>query len=184
MKRCQCLRYLALMSNRKNESTYVFVENDLYPIEAVFPLEDFVPETGSLITICPLYNYLHKGRLIHRAYDRRIDRELTKEDRDIIRDAIAECANAVPIKKHLVFSERHKEILDMFCKEHEIRKTWRLLKAFLQFLKVRKDYKDDSLCKDIPPEEKKKCFDQLWVDSFTEYLKDAKFKIPERLSVP
>lgn len=180
MKRCQCLRYLSLMSNRKDESTYVFVDNDLYPIEAVFPLEDFEPETGHLITICPLYNYLQKGRLINRAYDRMIERDLVPEDRTIIREAVKECPHAISIKKHLIFSERHREILEMFCDEYSVRKTWRLLKTFLTFLKVRKDYKDDSLCKDVPPEDKKKCFDELWVNSFTEYLKDARFKIPEK----
>jgi len=179
MRRCKCLRYLALISNRKNESTYVFTEGDLYPIEVAFPLEDFVTESGDLIPICPLYNYLHDGRLINRAYDRMIEKELSIEDRDIIKAAVLDCPNLVSIKKYLILSERHREILEMFCNEHGLRKTWRLIKVFIAFLKVRKDYKDNGLCKDVPPEDKKKCFDQLWINSFVEYLKDAKFKIPE-----
>ena len=49
IKRCECLRYLCLTANRKNESRYFFYDDDLYPIESVFPLEDFEVETGRLI---------------------------------------------------------------------------------------------------------------------------------------
>jgi hypothetical protein len=178
MRKCNCLRYEALRANRRDESMYVYRDDGLYPIEAIYPLEDFEPASGKLITICPLYNYLHEGKLIARAYDKLVDRELPTEDKDIIMEAVSKCENCIEVKKFLIFSERNKEILELFCEEYKVRMTWRLLNEYLAFLKVRKDYKDDNLCKDIPADEKKKCFDQLWIKSFVEYLKNAKFTLP------
>jgi hypothetical protein len=179
MKKCNCLRYEALRANRRNESVYIFLDDGLYPVEAIFPLEDFKKDSGELITKCPLYNYLHDGKLIYRAYNKMIDKEITADERKIILDAVAECSERIEVKKFLIFSERNKEILDMFCERHNIRMTWRLLKEYLNFFKDRRKFKDEGKCKDIPADQKKKCFDELWLDSFREYLKYAKFNIPE-----
>lgn len=179
MKKCECLRYESLRANRKNESVYVFVEDGLYSVESIFPLEDFVMDSGELITICPLYNYLQEGRLIPRAYDKMIERDISSEDRTAVLKAVNNCQNLIEVKKYLIFSERSKEILELFCEQYKIRMTWRLLKEYLKFFKERGKYKDDSLCKDVSVEEKKKCFDQLWVNSFREYLKNVKFNVPE-----
>lgn len=179
IKRCQCLRYLCLKANRRDEGHYFFYEEELLPIEAIFTLEDFEPETGHLIPICPLYNYLHEGRLIVRAYDKFVDRTISEEDKLIIKDVVENCPHLIPINKYLVFTERQREIIENFCREKKIKKIWRLLKHFISFYKKRKEYKDDTLCKDVSPSEKKKCFDQLWITAFEEYLKDVKFNLPK-----
>jgi len=155
------------------------LDDGLYPVEAVFPLEDFEKDSGELIFKCPLYNYLHDDKIIPRAYDRIIEKTITPEEKAIIMDAVSNCQEGVEVKKFLIFSERSKEILDMFCERHNIRMTWRLLKEYLNFFKERRKFKDDGKCKDVPAEQKKKCFDELWLESFREYLKYAKFNIPE-----
>lgn len=179
LKRCQCLRYEALRANRKGESVFIFMDDGLYPVEAIFPLEDFEKDSGELILKCPLYNYLHEGILIHRAYDRIIEKSIPPEHKRIILDAVEACSERVEVKKFLIFTERSKEILEMFCERHNVRMTWRLLKEYLKFFKQRHKFKDDAKCKDVPAEKKKECFDELWLESFREYLKYAKFNIPE-----
>ena len=122
---------------------------------------------------------MYDGKIIPRAYDRMIEKNITPEEKTIILQAVAECPERVEVKKFLIFSERSKEILEMFCERHNLRMTWRLLKEYLNFFKQRKKFKDDGKCKDVPAEQKKKCFDKLWLESFREYLKYAKFNIPE-----
>jgi len=175
MTRCDCLRYLALIAGRKNTSIYIFSDDDgeLIPVESVYPLEGFETGTGALKCICPYYNFVQKGRLIRRAFKRR----LGEKDKALIAEAVKNCKYAVSVKKHLVFSERHAEIFNSFIEKYNLKTTWRLLKHFINFLKVRSKYKDNGLCKDVPPAEKKQCFDELWLESFKSYLEDVNFEI-------
>jgi hypothetical protein len=187
MKRCDCLRYLVLQAGRKDESVYIFVEEDkedgdsvakdgkLVTIESAFPLQDYEPGTGALKCICPYFNFLHNGVLITRAFKAMEHKRLGKEDMDLIKKAVEECEHFVNSKKFLIFNERYKEVIDNFCEKYKLKPTWRLLKLFLSFLKVRTEFMDKSLCKDQAPSEKKLCFDQLWVDSFGRYLESVGF---------
>ena len=171
--KCNCLRYLTLIAGRKDESVYVFVDGDLLPIESVYPLEEFETGTGALICTCPWYNFIFNGRLITRAFERR----LKGDEKDIIQKAVKNCEQVVPTNKHLILGERYKEIFKDFCSVFDLRMTFRLLKLFIKFLKVRREYKRDDLCKDVPPAERKRCFDELWRDSFKKFLEVKKFDV-------
>jgi hypothetical protein len=175
MKKCQCLRYAALLANRKDEISYVFIDNALVPIESAYPLEDFETGTGALKCVCPFYNFIHNGTLISRAFDQMLNRTLRKEDYQFIEKAVENCENLVDIKKFLIFSERYKEIIELFCKKNEQKPIVRLLKHFLSFIHVRTQYMDKTLCNGVSPAEKKKCFDDLWVEGFERYLNDVGF---------
>jgi hypothetical protein len=177
MKRCGCLRYLALLAAKRDQSSYIFSEEDegLVTIESAFPLEEFETGTGALICVCPYYNFLEGGMLIPRAFERIQEKRMRREDFEIIKNAVANCEHFVDSKKFLVFSERYKEVIDNFCRKYSLKLTWRLLKLFLSFLKVRGKYMDKTLCEGVSPAEKKNCFDQLWVEAFGRYLVDVGF---------
>lgn len=177
MKRCECLRYVALLAAKRDQSSYIFSEEDggLVTIESAYPLEEFETGTGALICVCPYYNFLHGGKLISRAFDRIQEKRMRGTEIDIIKDAVVDCEHSVSSRKFLVFSERYKEVLDNFCEKHSLKPTWRFLKLFLSFLKVRKDFMDKTLCEGVSPAEKKSCFDQLWVEGFEKYLTSVKF---------
>ena len=177
MKKCSCLRYALLLASKKDEAAYVFTEGVLVPIEAAFPLEDFVTKTGALVCICPYYNYVSEGRLIPRAFEQIQKRTLSGEDRMAISDAVDNCEHFVNIRKHLIFSARYKEIIELFCAKYNQRPIVKLLKLFLSFIKVRADYMDKTKCNGVSPEEKKMCFDDLWVEGFTKYLNDVGFSL-------
>lgn len=174
--KCDCIRYLALLADMKGESVYLFIEEEgLVPIEAAYPLEDFEVKTGNLIVICPYFNFVtDDGKVISGAYAGNISRE----DWEIVAEKIRECENIVPKKNFLyVTKERYKEVLDLFCNTYSQKLTWKLLKYFLDFLSKRKDYKNDKLCSKVPPEEKIKCYNQLWVEAFKDYLEDVGYGI-------
>lgn len=174
--RCDCIRYLALLADSKKETVYVFIEDEgLVPIEAAYPLEEFEVNTGNLIIVCPYFNYVTDDeRLITSAFSG----NLNEEDFKIIEKAIQECKNRVPKKNFLyVGKERYKEILTLFCNVYKQKLTWKLLKHFLEFLKKRGDYKNDKLCSKAPPEERLKCYNQLWIESFKDYLEDVGYDI-------
>ncbi len=177
MKRCSCLRYFTLVSGKKDESIYTFIDGKLIPVESVFPLEDFETGTGALICICPYYNHIHEGRLIHRAFERLLKKQLNKEDNEIIKEAVKNCEYCVESKGYLIFSERYKEIINGFCEKYDLKLTWRLLKHFLSFLKVRNNFMNKDLCAGVSAQEKKKCFDELWVESFGKYLESVGFDV-------
>jgi hypothetical protein len=177
MKRCGCLRYRALLSAKKEQSSYIFSEEDgkLVTIESAYPLEDFKTGTGELICICPYYNFLKDGKLIPRAFEQINERRIRREDLEIIKKAVENCEYFVDSKKFLIFDERYKEIIDNFCEKYSLKPTWRLLKHFISFLKVRKQFMDKTLCEGVSPTEKKKCFDDLWVEAFGRYLESVGF---------
>jgi hypothetical protein len=177
MKKCQCLRYALLLANKKDEAAYVFIEGDLVPIEAAFPLEDFVTKTGALVCVCPYYNHMFEGRLIPRAFEQIQQRRLSREDGRMIKEAVENCEHYVDIRKHLIFSARYKEIIELFCEKYNQRPIVKLLKHFLSFIKVRSNYMDKTLCNGVTPDEKKKCFDDLWVEGFGRYLNDVGFSL-------
>lgn len=177
MKKCQCLRYALLLSDKKDEAAYVFTEGKLLPIEAVYPLEDFVTKTGALVCVCPYYNHTCEGRLIPRAFKQIQRRTLSREDRRIISDAVDNCEHFVDIRKHLIFSARYKEIIEIFCTKYNQRPIVKLLKHFLSFIKKRADYMDKTKCDGVSPDEKKMCFDDLWVEGFGRYLNDVGFSL-------
>lgn len=177
MRKCQCLRYAALLANRKDESSYVFIDNALIPIEAAYPLEDFETGTGVLNCLCPYYNFIHEGKLISRAFDQMLNGTLSKSEYKVIEEAVERCEYFVDIKKFLVFSERYKEIIELFCEKNEQRLIVRLLKHFLSFIRIRSKYMDKTLCNGVSPNEKKKCFDDLWIDGFKRYLEDVRFSL-------
>jgi len=177
MKKCQCLKYALLLANKKDEAAYVFTEGALVPIEAVYPLEDFVTKTGALVCVCPYYNHTCEGRLIPRAFEQIQRRTLSREDRRIISDAVDNCEHFVDIRKHLIFSARYKEIIELFCTKYNQRPIVKLLKHFLSFIKKRADYMDKTKCDGVSPDEKKTCFDDLWVEGFGRYLNDVGFSL-------
>jgi hypothetical protein len=165
------------VSAKRDQSIYIFSEEDegLVTIESAYPLEEFETGTGALICVCPYYNFLQGGVLISRAFQRIQDKQMRKDDRDIIKDAVLSCEYFVDAKKFLVFSERYKEVISNFCEKYSLKPTWRLLKRFLSFLKVRGEYMDKTLCEGVSPAEKKNCFDQLWVQAFGKYLESVGF---------
>lgn len=177
MRKCQCLRYALLLADKKDEAAYVFVEGALVPIEAAFPLEDFKTRTGALICICPYYNHMENGKLIPRAFEQLQNGSLSRADAAVIEKAVENCEHFVDIKKHLIFSARYKEIIELFCKKHNQRPIVKLLKRFLSFIKIRANYMDKTLCNGVLPEEKKKCFDDLWIEGFGRYLTDVGFNL-------
>jgi len=177
MKRCDCIRYALLLTNKKDEAVYVFNEGSLVPIEAVYPLEDFVTKTGALICICPYYNFMVDGRLISRAFEQNQYRRLSREDRRIIEEAVRNCEHFVDIRKNLIFSARYKEVIELFCNKYKQKPIVKLLKHFLSFVKVRTKYMDKKKCNGVSPDEKKTCFDDLWVEGFGSYLDDVGFSL-------
>lgn len=177
MMKCKCIRYALLNAGIKDEILYVFVDGELVPVDSVFPLEDFETQTGKLVCICPYYNYLDGDRLIPRAFEKYRQHSLSGEDHKIIKEAVLNCKNTVDVKKYLIFNERYKEIIELFCKKNKQRLIVRVLKLFLSFLNVRNEYMDITLCDKVTPGEKKKCFDDLWVEAFERYLDDVGFSI-------
>ena len=179
MKKCDCIRFLALKASMKDESIYLFNEDEFIPVEAVFPLEEFEPNTGKILTVCPYFNCMIGERIIPRAFKRLNNKTLSKDDHTVIDKAVEECKNNVPSDKFLVLSERNRDILEMFCAKKNLKKTYRLVKNFLSFLSSRQEAKTDDPCKDVLPEEKKDCYDQRWIAQFEEYLKSVGFRLPK-----
>jgi hypothetical protein len=179
MKKCNCLRFFSLQAGRDDKSHYVFIaDQGLIPIESLYPLEDFEEKTGKVIVVCPLYNFICNDRMISRAFDKLVEKQLSEEDGKLILEAVEKCISIVPMEKFLTFDERDADIIRKFCEARKVKMTYRLLKLFLKFKKIKGKYKDDTLCRDmVLPEEKQKCFDELWISAFGEYLKDVGFGV-------
>ena len=98
MRRCKCLRYKCLqLLKRKTPSTaWLFhLEDGLMPVEAYYQLAEF--DRGNVIQICPYYLYLSDERRISSAFFEK--NKLSKEEIDIIENAVNICPNIVNLDK-------------------------------------------------------------------------------------
>jgi len=174
LKRCKCLRFKDLQYLKRESRLWIWEDVDgLIPVECIYPLVEF--DKGEPLQVCPYYLYLTDNMRISCAYYGY--RQLNNEHREIIDDAVKNCANRISIDNIRFIEDRHAEILEIYSSHINKSLDREMFLDFYGFIQIRQKYLDISPCLIIPPiehDDRMSCINECWIEAFKKYLEEKK----------